>query len=293
MRAASVDTVIAVPLAIGAGASFAFATVLQQQQARAAPASETLRLRLLVDLARHPMWLAGVVLGVLSFVLQGCALAFGPLALVQPLIVSDLLFALPIAARRRRVRPGRREYGGALLIATGLSLFLLLAQPSAGLATPPLDSWIPALAGVGAAAALVSTLGRRTSGAVRTSLYGAAAGAMFGLMSGLLKTVTQLLGQGVALTLVSWETWALAPAAIGGFVLAQSAFQAGPLAISLPLIDVFEPITGTLIGATVFGEELPASAASLCGAAIGAAFVVCGIVLLDRSPLVRESQHAL
>ena len=290
--ASSVDTVIAVPLAVAAGATFAVASVLQQRVARTAPRSDALHLRLLVDLARRRVWVAGVLLGVLSFGLQGLALTFGPLALVQPLIVTDLLFALPLAARLYRVRPGRREYAGAAAIAGGLALFLVTAHPSAGLAVPALYAWVPVLAGVGGAATVLVTLGQRTTGALRTSLLAAAAGAAFGLMSALLKAVTHLLSEGLVATFGSWEIWALSVSAIGGFVLAQSAFQAGPLAISLPLIDVLEPVTATVIGATAFREAVPLSASSLTAQAGGALMVVVGIVLLDGSPLVREAQRA-
>ena len=53
---------------------------------------------LLLRLARNLPWLATTALSALSFGIQGLALAFGPLALVQPLAATDVLFALPMIA---------------------------------------------------------------------------------------------------------------------------------------------------------------------------------------------------
>lgn len=290
MPVASVNTVIAVPLALGAGGCFALATVLQQQAARSAPPSQSLHLGLLANLAHRPVWVTGVALGVLSVVLQGFALHFGPLALVQPLIVSDLLFALVISSRLRRARPRNADYAGAAAIAVGLSVFIVTADPSPGVSVPPLQSWIPVLLGTGVILALVLLAAGRTRGALRTSILGAGAGAMFGLMSALLKTVTALVATGLGEALTSWETYALAVAAISGFLLAQSAFQAGALAVSLPLIDVLEPVTATVIGYTAFGESVSVSTGRLAAQVVGAVLVVGGIVRLDRSPLVREAR---
>ncbi len=84
---------------LAAGGGFAAGGVLQQRAASTRPESEALSLRLLLQLAHDPLWLLGIAFALVSYVLDALALSLGPLVLVQPLIVSELLFALPISVR--------------------------------------------------------------------------------------------------------------------------------------------------------------------------------------------------
>ena len=98
-------TAIAVVAALCAAFCFALGSLIQQGAARQAHA-RTLRFGLLVALARERRWRGGMAITVSSFGIQGVALAFGPLALVQPLVATEVLFALPMIARRNRPRSG-------------------------------------------------------------------------------------------------------------------------------------------------------------------------------------------
>jgi len=126
-----VATVIAVTAALGAACCFALAAVVQHGAARDT-GEKLLSLRLLLALARNPRWLAGVALGVLSFAVQVLALAFGPLALVQPLAATDVLFALPMIAVLHRYRLTRGDWLGAGAVAGGIALFFAVSPPSEG-----------------------------------------------------------------------------------------------------------------------------------------------------------------
>jgi hypothetical protein len=61
--------------------------------------------------------------------------------------------------------------------------------------------------------------------------------------------------------------------------------RAGPLSVSLPVIDSVEPISAVLIGTLVFSERLAGSPAGLAVQLAGAAAAVAGIFLLGRSSL--------
>ena len=52
--------------------------------------------RIVVDLVRQPLWLAAIGANVVGFALQVVALDFGSLALVQPILACDLMFAVLI-----------------------------------------------------------------------------------------------------------------------------------------------------------------------------------------------------
>ena len=88
--------------------------------------------------------------------------------------------------------------------------------------------------------------------------------------------------------LAEWQPYTLAVFGILGTLLAQSAYQAGSLAVSLPTIDTVEPITSVAIGATLFQERLASSVPLLSAQLLGAAVAVLGILAIDRSALARE-----
>src|SRR4051812_50012366 len=93
--------------------------------------------RLPVDLAHRRKWVLGIGCDVGSFALQALALAFGPLALVQPLLVTGLLFAVPLAVRWRGRRLGPREWAGT--VAGGgrpAGVFAAPSPPRGGAPTP-------------------------------------------------------------------------------------------------------------------------------------------------------------
>ncbi len=289
--AGSQISIAAVLVGLAAGACFAVATVLQQRGAQATPDEHTMRPRLLVDLARTPIWVAGILAAAGSFGLQAVALALGPITLVQPLIVTDLLFALPLAARLTGTRLGGREWAGAALVVTGLATFLTAASPRAGADQPGTGHWLIGIVAV----ALVVVAGVLSAGSRpgvrRTSLLALAAGASFGLMSALTKSVTGLLLERGPGMLATWQPWAMAIAAIVGLVLSQSAFQAGPLSVALPLLDVVEPLVAVGIAVTVFGEHISHHPAAYLLEAAGAVAVVAGIAVLDRSRLVTAAHQ--
>ncbi|WP_234388991.1 hypothetical protein [Streptomyces sp. AS58] len=119
-------------------------------------------------------------------------------------------------------------------------------------------------------------------------MYAAAAGLLIDLLDALTKSVAGLFRDRGPAALVHWQPYALLVVGGAGLLLTQSSFQAGSLALSLPLIDTIEPIGAVLIGAAVFHERL-ATSGYLAIQILGAALAVSGIVILDRSPLVRAS----
>jgi drug/metabolite transporter (DMT)-like permease len=282
---------IAVVCAIAAGACFASAGVLQQHIASASPPEDELSLRLLAGLVRQPLWLAGIGFAFLAFVLESVALAFGPLVLVQPLIVTELLAALPISMRLRGMRMGTREWLGAFAVTFGLCVGLVSAAPRAGVAGPSLDAWMLALAGVAALAGLAVLAGRRVCGPPRSSLYAAAAGVVLATQAGLLKSVIALVQRGPVPALTSWQLWAMVAASIIGLLLVQSAYQAGPLAASMPVIDAVNTAVAIILGAVLFREQIR-TGLWVMGFVAGLIPLFAGIVLLDTSTQVRRLQRA-
>lgn len=279
------DTAIAVVLALCAAWCFALGSLIQQGAARQVHA-RSLRLGLLVALVRDRRWLGGLALTVFSFGVQATALAFGPLALVQPLATLDVLFALPLIARRNRRPLGRRSIIGGLCVAAGMAVFVAVSPPTSGVSVPGLAAWVPALVTIGALVSVSGFVALRVRGPARVILLAAAAAVIYGVLDALTKSSVDILKtQGLGV-LATWEPYALGVAGILGGLFGQSAFNAGPLSLSLPVVDTVEPATAVILAAVVFNESLARSPGLLAVQLAGAAIAVTGIALLSHSSVV-------
>jgi hypothetical protein len=278
-------TAIAVVLALVAAFCFALGSLVQQGAARQTPGNP-LRLGLIVALVRERRWLGGMGLTVLSFGVQALALAFGPLALVQPLATMDVLFALPLVARLNHRPLARRSIIGGLLVAGGMAAFVAISPPTHGVAAPSIGAWIPALVVIAVIVAACAIAALRTSGVARVLLLAATAAVIYGVLDAITKSFVDLIplrGWGV---LASWEPYGLVVTGILGGVFEQSAFNAGPLTLSLPVVDTVEPTTAVILAAVVFQESLARSPWGLAGQLLGAAIAITGIVVLRHSSVV-------
>src|SRR5262245_38505425 len=228
-----VRTAIAVAAALCAAFCFALGSLIQQGAARQAHA-RTLRFGLLVALARQRRWLGGMAITVSSFGIQGVALAFGPLALVQPLVATEVLFALPMIARRNRLPLRRKGIIGGLGVASGMAIFATVSPPSGGVGVPGLAAWAPALTGITALADLSGFAALRTRGTARVIWLAVATAVIYALVNAITKGSVGLLMTRGAGVLATWEPYALMAVGILSGVFGQSAFNAGPLSMSLP-----------------------------------------------------------
>ena len=279
-------TTVAVLAALAAAGSFGAGVALQYRQAQLTPPARRAPVRLIAYLARQRLWLAGIALAAAAYGLQAVALALAPLALVAPVVATDLLFALPLAARWSR-RPMRlRDWAGCMLAGGGVAMFLAASPPSAGRSDAPALDWALAFAAVALVAAAAVIAARVTHGPARAGLLALASGAVFGTCAALNLSVTRLLGTvRIGHILGHWQLWALIALGTAGLVLSSSAFQAGSLSASLPVIDTAEPVSAVLLGTLVFDEHLASSPAGLSLQLAGSAAAVAGIIVLGRSPV--------
>lgn len=270
---------MAVALALGSAFFFALASVLQQRAAAEAPEQKALRIGLMLHLLRRPLWLVGYACDWGGFGLQAAALGFGSLLVVQPLLVTGLLFALPLGAWWAGRRLGRGDWVAAIALTVGLAVFLSEGSPTGGRDFAPLGSWIVAGACVGGLMAACVLVALRARGATRALLLALAAASCYGITAGLTKSSVRLLGDGLGTFLTSWEPYVLAAAASVGMIINQSAFQAGALEASLPTLTIVEPIVAAVIGVTLFAERIQAHGA------VAWTLVVCSVVLMAYSVL--------
>jgi hypothetical protein len=276
---------IAVAAALCAAFCFALGSLIQQRAARETQAC-TLRFRLLWALAHERRWLAGIAITVLSFGIQAVALAFGPLALVQPLVAMEVLFALPMIAHGNMRPLTRKGIIGGFGIASGVALFVAVSPPTGGVSVPDLGAWAPALVGITALAVLSGSAALQSHGNARVVWLAAATAVIYALVNALTKSGVGLLLTRGAGVLAMWEPYALIAVGILGALFGQSAFHAGPLSLSLPVIDTVEPVSSVILGAAVFREHLARSPGLLAFQLVGAAIAMAGIAILSRAPVV-------
>jgi hypothetical protein len=185
---ARVRIAIAVVGALCAAFCFALGSLVQQDAARQTRA-RALRIGLLAALIRDRRWLGGITVTVLSFGVQGVALAFGPLALVQPLVATEVLFALLMVARRNRRPLTRRGIGGGLGVASGMGIFVAVSPPAGGVSVPDLAAWAPTLAAMTGVTVLSALAALRTRGTARVIWLAAATAVIYALIDAVTKTL--------------------------------------------------------------------------------------------------------
>ena len=287
----------AVLLALGAALAYAAASVLQQREAEADAGTDQGSavgggLRLVVRLAHRPLWLAGLGADAVGYGLQAVALGVGELLVVQPVLTSGILFALPAGAWWSGRRLGRSDFVWACVLAAGLTVFLLLAGTDGGHDFASTRAWLlcaavatPVLGG-----ALVAAT--RASGTTRAVLFAFTTGALFGITAALTKATVVLVHRHGFGALGHWEPYALLALGALGFVLNQRAFQAGSLTASLPTLTVVEPIVAAVIGVTMLHETVPTDTVPEW-IAVGVAVVamIVATVVLSRSAARHDIVH--
>lgn len=259
--------------------------VLQQHAAERAPLSDILSFRLLLDLARMPLWLAGIGCMVVGQILSVMALSRGDLSSVEPLLATSLLFAMALARRLTGQRLGWAGWAGVLLLSGGVGAFIVAGRPQGGPGNVgPLRYWTVFGSVVGVALVLV-LIARHLELFEEPPLLAAAAGTLYGLQDALTRVSTTIASDtGVPGLLTTWQPYAVVALALIGLLLVQSAFEAGPLRTSLPALTAAEPIVGIACGIGFLGDRLRLTPGALAWQVAGLVSIVTGVFVLGRHP---------
>jgi hypothetical protein len=293
---------LVIPVGLGAAFAFAVSSSLKHVSAGQVPDAQDLQPHKVLGLIRstlaHPLWLGGIVADLVGLVLQVIALHLGALAVVQPLLVAGLLFALLLRARYEHTISAR-EVTWAVILTVALGGFLLISGSSHATAAqadrgPAITA---ALIGVALAGACVR-LGRAQSSCGRAAaLMGVALGVVYAVTAGLLKSLTDIGLRSPAALFTSWQLYTLI--LLGGFslLLTQLTFQAGPLTASLPAMSTVDPLLSIAIGVVVYDEHLrsgPAAGVGLIGLLVilGTAILQLSRAEAGHQPRAKESAGA-
>lgn len=283
-------------LAVAAACANAAANVLQRKANREEPEELSMSPRLFADLVRRPVWLAGLVAVVSSFLLMAAALGMGRLAAVQPIVVMELPLTLFGAARVFGSRMGWREWVPAIAMTGALGGFIALLSPQGGNngradgAAWLLGSVISVAAiGVVVAGGLLWTETR--AGPRRPALLGVATGMTFGLTAAFMKGMTGEFQHGIVGIFAAWQTYAMAVSGLAGMFLMQNALHAGRLLVAQPGITLADPAVAIVWGVIIFHERTRSGVALALAIACGVLMAVATFAL-SRSPLLEHGDPA-
>ncbi len=252
--------------------------------------------RFVLYLFRHPLWLLGWLAMFGSLVFQALALHFGPLSVVQPLLVTELILAL--ALRRVWMRQSIRAVTWLAAAATGagLVIFLVATSPSASTFVPATSRWLaPSVITVGAVAVLVVAAQRGSPGR-RAALFASATAILWALEATFIKATTETISSfGIGGTLTRWPVYALMVGGAVGLICEQAALHVGPLSVSQPFIVIVDPIASVLFGVWLYREHLHTGAWHLTIGSLAFALMCVGIVALTRTapPTMSADVHRL
>jgi drug/metabolite transporter (DMT)-like permease len=278
---------VVIALALLAALCAAVGIVLRQRATSAVPADSGSSTTLVATVMKNPSWWAGTGVAVAGYVCQALALSRGSLLLVQPLLVSSLLFALPLSARLTGRRVTKQEWAWALVLTVALALFVVVGQPREGHNRPPVPAWALVVVIFVPLVTLCVTVASRVTGRRRAVLLAIAVAVLFATVAVLTKISTHRLALGGLSALFSVPApYLLVVLAVTATVLQQSAFHAGELQTSVPTMLVGEPLLAVLLGIIVLGEHLAVAGrtALLLPIAVGA--MLAATIALARSSAV-------
>ena len=274
---------VVIALALAAAVTSALGIVIRQRATLEIPQDEGVSTTMFKKLLRNRLWWAGTAVAASGYGFQALALTWGSLILVQPLLVSALLFALPMSARMAHRRVTTHDWVWALVLTFGLATFVTLARVQSGNYRPLPAVWILATVLCVTVVLVCVVGGARTEGRNRALLIATAVGVLFGVVSVLTKvTVQRLNTDGLWGTLIVPAPYLVVILGVAATLLQQSAFHAGALQTSVPTMLVLEPLVAVSLGVIVLGEALsvtdPRTVAALgvAVAAMAAATIALG-----------------
>lgn len=273
------------PIGIAAALCLGLGYVIQQRVACTMPISDVLHWRLLLELMRRRTWWLGIGAMVAGQVLAGVALQMATVAVVEPLLSANLLFALAVSAVLSRQRLRWQEVSGALLLSAALGVFIAIGNPHSSPAPETSPVAISLAVAATAGAVLVLTVIAKTANLVVESiLLSTGAGLLYGFQDAATRAAfVRLDNHGViGLLLNPWIYLVIGGAALA-ILLSQSAFKAARLDYSLPPIAAAEPVAGILLGITLLGDVISFSIPGIAAEAASLAAVIGGVVLIGRS----------
>lgn len=251
--------------------------------------------KFLAGVMRRPRWLLGIITMIISFLLQSIGLGISSLAVIQPLLVLELPFALIMGSLFLKESLTNREWIGATLMFCGVIAFVLLLDPQPSdvqqiIGTPlGITSAIVTLS----VAAILYLIARASKPRLRASLLGISAGVGFGLTAVVIKDMTIRISQhGLFSIFSSWQVYAMALLGVASVYVFQYALASGRLMYAQPGVTLADPFVAVIWGVAVFNENVRGGF-YMAFAMIGVVMAAIGVTLIARGGLSCEPEKCL
>jgi drug/metabolite transporter (DMT)-like permease len=271
-------------VALVAAFFFALAATLQQKGALGMGEVSLGSPTSLLGLAKQTWWLIGTVALLVGYVFQAIALANGRLAVIQPLLVTTIVFALPLGYLLTSQVVRRNEVAGSAVVVFGLAVFTVVGDAATGVDNAPASEWAIAVVVFSVIAVALFVMGGRGSASRKAALYGACAGVLFGLSAALCKPTVEILGDdGIGAVVTSWECYAFAITGVVAFVVQQISLSEGNLAASVATVSVCNPLVSIVIGTLLLDERLAEPTWHKVVAYVGLGLALAGAAVISMA----------
>jgi len=264
---------------------YGLAVVMQKSQAERVGVGGV---RILGTLAKRPVWLLAIAIQTVGLGFHSFALTCAPVAVVQPIIASGLVFVVAFAFLLLGERPSRRELAGTALLIAGIAILAHVLHGSAAIRRClPQDLGLA----LGSCAALIAVLtgGERLAG-VGTSLAAISLAGAAGLGQGMSDAMNRLVGAwlvpGRGFVPPAPMAFAALLLLIGfglqGLATAQNALRTHRANTVVPCLVAAQLLVPIAMAQAVYGQDVRvASRVTLGLAAFG---IAAGLVILCTSP---------
>jgi hypothetical protein len=277
--------------ATGAATLYGSAPVAQAVASRRTPGAG-MGFGLVLRLVRQPIWLLGLGLEVAGFVLEAYAFSVAPVTLVAPVMACDILVFVLIGSTIFGSRPSGTGLSGVGAMAGGLALLALAFSSDTALGTAATSTELVGfLGGAIVLAGVAALFGTRALKAGRqpaaAGIFSMAAGFSYGLATLSTRQIGRTFGIHHPWSLLGTVTpYALVGCSVLGVILSQRASQARAI-IAFPLISAAAAFLPVILGATLFGDQVPTGGLRVSFIA-GLVLLASGVVLLARERSMTE-----
>jgi hypothetical protein len=282
---------VAVVTALVAALLFGISSVADQRSTKLVKTERALSPAILLDLVKQPLWLMAIVTNLAAFALQVTALSLGSLAVVQPLLVFDLVFAVLIGRSvlwdPSKFPEGAKRWDPLLLAGVaaatlGVAGFLAIGQPTAGHADVGFSVLVPLAVGLVVLVGGCLAVAARNEN-LRPLALALGCGVCYGVAAFSVKLVTTEFGGGPARVFTNWPIYVLAITGPVGFILNQDAFQQGRfLAPVQAILTTTDPVISIALSILWLGSRLQSSPAAITGVVLSLLLMTAGIIITAR-----------
>lgn len=281
---------ITVVTSLCAGFLNSISGVFQRKGSGKLKPNELYKKNIILKTSKDSTWQIGVVAEALAAVLEVVALYFGSLIIVEPLLMTNLIFLMAILQRKYNIAISPIEWTGAIAIGLGVSLFLIVSKPKPGIPSYGLI-WLAPTIIVATLITLGAIITRRLKQPERRGAAGAiTAGLSLGLTAALTRLAIVELHNGIYIFFTHWPIYALISSAVVSVIAIQVGYASGPLKITQPVLEVVSPVVSILIVLLVFRNSISLTPLSIALESVSFIVAASGVVILGSSSRLTEAE---